>query len=92
MPDSSIAEQKTHALQNTGTLPVFGTNLGCKIDMIRKIGNKYRLVSRKTGRNLGTYPTKAGAEKRERQVQYFKHLGKSIPNLKSYLLKHILEV
>jgi len=33
------------------------------------------LVSKKTGRNLGTYPTRAGAEKRERQVQYFKHQG-----------------
>jgi len=25
---------------------------------------------------LGTYPTKAGALKRERQVQYFKHRAK----------------
>jgi len=31
----------------------------------------YRLVSKK-GKNLGTYKTKSGAEKRERQVQYFK--------------------
>jgi Family of unknown function (DUF5824) len=40
---------------------------------IIKVGKKYRLVSKETGKNLGTYPTKAGAEKRERQVQYFKH-------------------
>ena len=40
---------------------------------IVKVGNKYRLVSKKSGKNLGTYPTKAGAEKRERQVQYFKN-------------------
>jgi len=38
---------------------------------IRKVKSGYRLVSKK-GKNLGTYKNKAGAEKRERQVQYFK--------------------
>jgi 5'(3')-deoxyribonucleotidase len=42
---------------------------------IVKVKGGYRLVSKKSGRNLGTYPTKAGAKKRERQVQYFKHKG-----------------
>jgi hypothetical protein len=43
---------------------------------IRKIGrNKYRLYSHK-GRNLGTYRSRRGARRRERQVQYFKHRGK----------------
>lgn len=42
---------------------------------IVKAGNQYRLVSKKTGRNLGTFTSRAGAEKRERQVQYFKHKG-----------------
>ena len=41
-------------------------------ETIRKVKGGYRLVSHK-GKNLGTYPTHAGAEKRERQVQYFKH-------------------
>jgi len=47
--------------------------------MIRKLkGGKYRLYSRKrnpkTGRrrNLGTFVTRAAAEKHERAVQYFK--------------------
>ena len=47
--------------------------------MIRKLaGGKYRLylrkVDRKTGkrRNLGTFATRAAAEKHERAVQYFK--------------------
>ena len=47
--------------------------------MIRKLkSGKYRLYSRKkdpkTGkrRNLGTFDTKAAAEKHEREVQYFK--------------------
>ena len=48
--------------------------------MIRKLkSGKYRLYSRKkdqrTGKrkNLGTFNSKAGAEKHERAVQYFKH-------------------
>lgn len=47
--------------------------------MIRKLtSGKYRLYSRKidpkTGRrrNLGTFSTRAAAEKHEREVQYFK--------------------
>jgi hypothetical protein len=43
---------------------------------IVKVKGGYELKSKKTGKNLGKYPTKAGAEKRERQVQYFKHVGK----------------
>jgi hypothetical protein len=41
-------------------------------ETIKKVGSQYELVS-KTGKNLGKYPTKAGAEKREQQVNYFKH-------------------
>jgi len=44
---------------------------------IKKVAEGYRLESRKTGRNLGTYKTKAEAEERERQVQYFKKKAKS---------------
>jgi len=50
--------------------------------MIRKLkSGKYRLYSAKkdgkTGkrRNLGTFDTRAQAEKHERAVQYFKHQG-----------------
>lgn len=50
--------------------------------MIRKLpSGRYRLYSRKsdpkTGRrrNLGTFPTRAAAERHERAVQYFKHAG-----------------
>ena len=48
--------------------------------MIRKLhSGEFRLYSRKanpkTGkrRNLGTFATRAAAEKHERAVQYFKH-------------------
>ena len=50
--------------------------------MIRKLSSgEYRLYSRKkdakTGkrRNLGTFPTRAAAQKHEREVQYFKGRG-----------------
>lgn len=45
-------------------------------ETIRKVKGGYRLVS-KSGKNLGTYPSKGGAEKREKQVQYFKHANES---------------
>lgn len=51
--------------------------------MIRKLpSGQYRLYSRKvdprTGRrrNLGTFRTRAEAQKHERAVQYFKRLGR----------------
>lgn len=51
--------------------------------MIRKLpSGGYRLYSRKkdprTGRrrNLGTFRTRAAAQRRERAVQFFKHGGK----------------
>lgn len=46
--------------------------------MIKKKGNKYQVVSEKTGRNLGESDTKEGAEKRLRQVEYFKHLKEKV--------------
>ena len=41
---------------------------------IIKTGGGYKLVSKKTGKNLGTAKTRAGILKRERQVEYFKHM------------------
>lgn len=45
----------------------------CVPEHIVKTGSGYKLLSKKTGKSLGTASTKAGIEKRERQVQYFKH-------------------
>jgi hypothetical protein len=49
------------------------------LSMIRKLASgQFRLYSRKTDpktgkrRNLGTFKTRAAAEKHEREVQYFK--------------------
>ena len=44
---------------------------------IVKVGSEYELKSH-TGKNLGKSPTKAGAEKRERQVNYFKHANEEV--------------
>ena len=50
-------------------------------EIIRKSGDEFCLYSKKknpkTGkrRNLGCYPSRGGAEKREREVQYFKSVS-----------------
>jgi hypothetical protein len=41
--------------------------------MIRKVQGGYRVLS-ESGGNMGTYRTKAEAEKRLRQIEMFKHL------------------
>ena len=52
-----------------------------QIGMIRKLASgQYRLYSRKKDakgkrKNLGTFSTRAAAEKHERAVQYFKRAG-----------------
>ena len=47
--------------------------IGRLVTILRK-GKRFRLVSRK-GKNLGTFGTRAEAEKREKQVIFFKHKG-----------------
>lgn len=44
--------------------------------VIRKTSQGYQLRSKDGSKNLGTYKTKAGAIKREKQVQYFKNKKK----------------
>ena len=42
--------------------------------MIKKVKDGYKVVSEKGNKNLGgPYKTKAAAEKRLRQVEFFKH-------------------
>jgi len=42
--------------------------------MIKKIKGKYVVLSETTGRKFGTYKTKKEAEKRLKQIEFFKHL------------------
>ena len=57
--------------------------------MIKKIKGKYVVLSEHTGRKFGTYKTKKEAEKRLRQIEFFKRL-KSNPILKRRLRKKAL--
>jgi hypothetical protein len=52
------------------------------VEHIGKVKGGYRLYSHK-GKNLGTFPDKAGAEKHEREVQYFKHAGEGVEEAKA---------
>ena len=42
--------------------------------MIKKVAGKYVVISETTGRRFGTYATRAEAEKRLRQIEFFKHV------------------
>lgn len=44
--------------------------------MIVKSKGKYKVLSKKSHRNLGNYKTREEAENRIRQVEYFKNLNK----------------
>lgn len=47
--------------------------------MIVKQARKYVVISETTGRRFGTYDTLAEAEKRLRQIEFFKHLRARTP-------------
>jgi len=72
-------EQIRHALEELSKLRKKGgirsRGIDPMLDHIVKVKGGYELKSKHGNKNLGKYPTKAGAEKRERQVQYFKHKG-----------------
>lgn len=42
--------------------------------MIKKFGKLYKVLSEKSGKNLGTEPSLESAKKRLKQVEYFKHI------------------
>lgn len=44
--------------------------------MLRKRGSRWVLMSKDGKKRLGSFSSKAEAEKRERQIQYFKHAKK----------------
>ena len=58
--------------------------------MIKKIKGKYIVLSESTGRKFGTYKTKKEAEKRLKQIEFFKHL-KGNTKLRGKLRKKSLE-
>ena len=50
--------------------------------MIKKVKEGYRVISEKSGRNLGTYKSKDEAKERLRQVEFFKHKAERSPGMK----------
>ena len=60
-----------------------------KESMIKKIKGKYVVLSETTGRRFGTYDSKKDAEKRLRQIEFFKHM-KSSPKMRKGLRKKSL--
>jgi hypothetical protein len=71
----SWAAEKSAKTGKKWTVSLTGAPLSEDIaEHIGKVKDGYRLYSH-TGKNLGTFGSKAGAEKHEREVQYFKHLG-----------------
>jgi len=73
----STAEDGYHLVQCPVCCPYNDGSKAVKYSLdehiVRKDG-QFELKSKKSGKNLGTYPSKAGAVKREKQVSYFKHL------------------
>lgn len=65
--DKYLSEDSNTPVAVDSTSPVGGV-----AEHIGKVKGGYRLYSHK-GKNLGTFPSKAGAEKHEREVEYFKH-------------------
>jgi len=63
---------------------------GVEQEHIVKVKGGYELKSKHGNKNLGKYPTKAGAEKRERQVQYFKHVSEDVENIMDSLINKII--
>ena len=55
--------------------------------MIRKINGKYVVLSETTGRKFGTYDTRAEAERRLRQIEFFKHLRARLPRRRAVSLR-----
>lgn len=49
--------------------------------MIKKQGNKYYLYSKDGSKKLGSFDSKKSAEKREREVSYFKHKKNALKNI-----------
>ena len=45
--------------------------------MIKKIKGKYVFLSETTGRKFGTYKTKKVAEKRLKQIEFFKYIKRN---------------
>ena len=75
---TAASQQRARELLNPPKPPEPKKDEKDTTEHIVKVKGGYELRSKHGNKNLGKYPTRAGAEKRERQVQYFKHAGEEI--------------
>jgi len=66
------------SMERSKSAPPIGEGVESIDEHIVKKGSKWCLKSKKSNKNLGCYDTKKGAKKREKQVQYFKHIKENL--------------
>jgi hypothetical protein len=77
LPTPSWSETKAAETLNgrARAVPPRGRTLNSEVTVIKKVSGGYKVLSEK-GKNLGgPYKSKAAAEKRLKQVEFFKHKG-----------------
>ena len=73
------------SMERSKSAPPIGESL---TEIKYKKGSKFCLKSKKSVKNLGCYDSRKGAEKREKQVQYFKHMKE---NLLEEIVKEVIK-
>lgn len=81
-----------HKKARKNTTPNTLFNLGLT-ETIKKVGSKYVIYSKDGKKKLGSYTTKTDAEKRLKQIEYFKHKNERYSNLERAIMEggHTLE-
>lgn len=77
------------SMERSKSAPPIGENL---TEIKYKKGSKFCLKSKSSGRNLGCYDSEKQRDKREKQVQYFKHMTENlIEQIVKEVIKEVLE-
>ena len=73
------------SMERSKSAPPIGESL---TEIKYKKGSKFCLKSKSSGRNLGCYDSKKQRDKREKQIQYFKHMKE---NLLEEIVKEVIK-
>ena len=73
------------SMERSKSAPPIGESL---TEIKYKKGSKFCLKSKKSGKNLGCYDSKKQRDKREKQIQYFKHIKE---NLLEEIVKEVIK-
>jgi hypothetical protein len=80
---------KKPSMERSKSAPPIGENL---TEVKYKKGSKFCLKSKSSGRNLGCYDSEKQRDKREKQIQYFKHMKENlIEQIVKEVIKELLE-